>query len=63
MPGLRGHVEDHWQTRLAAKLPDAIVVPSFGRDKRDLAGRVADLHHVIRTPAPRSPSSPTAPGS
>ena len=47
VPGLRGHVEDHWQTRLAAKPPDAVVVPSFGRDKRDLAGRVADLHQVI----------------
>ena len=48
VPGLRGHVEDHWQTRLAAKLPHAVVVPSFGRAKRDLAGRVADLHHVIQ---------------
>ena len=47
VPGLRGHVEDHWQTRLAAKLPDSVVVPSFGRAKRDLAGRVADLHRVI----------------
>jgi uncharacterized protein len=47
VPGLRGHAPDHWQTRLAAKLPDALVVPSFGRDKRDLAGRVADLHRVI----------------
>jgi predicted alpha/beta hydrolase family esterase len=47
VPGLRGHLEDHWQTRLAAKLPHALLVPSFGRDKRDLAGRVADLHRVI----------------
>jgi len=47
VPGLRGHVEDHWQTRLAAKATDVVVVPSFGRDKRDLAGRVADLHQVI----------------
>jgi len=47
VPGLRGHLEDHWQTRLAAKLPHALVVPSFGRDKRDLTGRVADLHRVI----------------
>jgi uncharacterized protein len=47
VPGLRGHVEDHWQTRLAAKLPDAVVVPSFGREKRDLVGRVADLQQVI----------------
>jgi predicted alpha/beta hydrolase family esterase len=51
VPGLRGHVEDHWQTRLAAKLPDAVVVPSFGRAKRDLAGRVADLHRVIQDAA------------
>jgi predicted alpha/beta hydrolase family esterase len=47
VPGLRGHVDDHWQTLLAAKLPNAVVVPSFGRDKRDLAGRVADLHQVV----------------
>jgi predicted alpha/beta hydrolase family esterase len=47
VPGLRGNVLDHWQTRLAAKLPHALVVPSFGRPKRDLAGRVADLHRVI----------------
>ena len=46
VPGLRGPRRDHWQTRLAAKLP-AVVVPSFTRDKRDLAGRVADLHQVI----------------
>jgi uncharacterized protein len=48
VPGLRGHVEDHWQTRLAAKLPNAVVVPSFDRDKRDLDGRVADLHQAIQ---------------
>ena len=47
VPGLRGHVEDHWQTLLANKLPNAVIVPSFGRDKRDLAGRVTDLHRVI----------------
>ena len=47
VPGLRGHVEEHWQTRLAAKLPGSVVVPSLDRDKRDLAGRVADLHEVV----------------
>ncbi len=47
VPGLRGHVDDHWQTRLAAKLPNAIVASSYRRAKRDLAGRVADLHQVI----------------
>jgi predicted alpha/beta hydrolase family esterase len=47
VPGLRGNVEDHWQTRLAAKATDVTIVPSFGRDKRDLTGRVADLHQAI----------------
>ena len=46
VPGLRVHVEEHWQTKLAAKLPNARVVP-LGRPKRDLAGRVADLQQVI----------------
>jgi len=46
VPGLRGHVDEHWQTKLAAKLPNARVVP-LGRPKRDLAGRVADLQQVI----------------
>ena len=48
VPGLRGYVEDHWQTRLATKLPNARVVESFGREKRDLAGRVADLQQVVQ---------------
>ena len=47
VPGLRRHVDDHWQTRLAGKLTDAVVVPSFDRPKHDLAGRVADLHQVV----------------
>jgi predicted alpha/beta hydrolase family esterase len=47
VPGLRGHVDDHWQTRLAASLPDSVIVDSTGRDKRDLDGRVDDLHQVI----------------
>jgi predicted alpha/beta hydrolase family esterase len=51
VPGLRGHVEDHWQTRLAATMPGALVVPSLERDKRDLAGRVADLHQVVERAA------------
>jgi len=47
VPGLRGHVEDHWQTRLATQLPHVRVVESYGRDKADLAGRVADLQRVV----------------
>src|SRR6266508_3178000 len=47
VPGLRGQVEEHWQSWLAAKLPNPRVVTSFGRDKRDLRGRVADLQEVV----------------
>jgi predicted alpha/beta hydrolase family esterase len=47
VPGLRGHVEEHWQTLLAARLPRVRTVDSSQRDKRDLAGRVADLQSVV----------------
>ena len=52
VPGLRVHVEAHWQTKLAAKLPNARVVP-LGRPKRDLAGRVADLRRSSARLTPR----------
>ncbi|MCE5290268.1 MAG: alpha/beta hydrolase [Nocardiaceae bacterium] len=48
VPGLRPHVENHWQTMLAANLPNARTVPSFDREKLDLAGRIADLEQVVR---------------
>ena len=37
VPGLRGHVEDHWQTRLAAKLPDASTGMSEGGEGQSLS--------------------------
>lgn len=45
--GLRGDVEDHWQSHLARTLPGAVVVDSFGRDQSDLDGRVADLEDAV----------------
>jgi hypothetical protein len=51
VPGLRGHVADHWQTHLAARLPEARIVESYRRAKSDLDGRVADLHHAIQDAA------------
>jgi predicted alpha/beta hydrolase family esterase len=48
VPGLRGHVDEHWQTLLAVELDHVRVVESYDRDKRDLVGRVADLDHVIQ---------------
>jgi predicted alpha/beta hydrolase family esterase len=47
VPGLRGHVEDHWQTHLAASLPGARTVPPLGRTNPALQARVTLLDHVV----------------
>lgn len=47
VPGLRGHVEDHWQTRLAARLPGAWTVPPLGRTEPSLQIRVRLLDHIV----------------
>jgi predicted alpha/beta hydrolase family esterase len=46
VPGLRDHVEDHWQTHLARKIPGAVTVPPLEHDKLSLAARVANLDAV-----------------
>jgi uncharacterized protein len=40
VPGLRDHVDEHWQTLLAAKLPRVRTVPPMGRKNLDCAARV-----------------------
>jgi len=47
VPGLRGHVEDHWQTRLAASLPGAHMVAPLGRTNPALQARVTLLDQVV----------------
>ena len=47
VPGLRGHVEDHWQTRLAATLPGARTVLPLGRTDAGLQSRVTLLDHLV----------------
>jgi len=47
VPGLRGHVEDHWQTRLAATLPGARMVTPLGRTDAGLQSRVTLLDQVV----------------
>jgi predicted alpha/beta hydrolase family esterase len=47
VPGLRGHVEDHWQTRLAARLPGAWMVPPLGRTEPSLQIRIRLLDHIV----------------
>ena len=48
VPGLRGHVEDHWQTRLAARLPGAWMVPPLGRTEPSLQVRIRLLDHIVQ---------------
>ena len=47
VPGLRGHVEDHWQTRLANRLPGAWTVPPLGRTEPSLQIRIRLLEHIV----------------
>ncbi|WP_412750838.1 RBBP9/YdeN family alpha/beta hydrolase [Krasilnikovia sp. M28-CT-15] len=47
VPGLRGHVEEHWQTRLAATVPHVRPVPPLGRQNPSLDERVVDLHEAV----------------
>lgn len=47
IPGLRDHVADHWQTRLAARLPNCRTVPPLQADKLSLAARVAAIQSEL----------------
>ena len=50
VPGLRDHVDDHWQTRLTTRLPHVRPVPPLGRDNPSLADRVVALRHAVGQP-------------
>lgn len=47
VPGLRDHVEEHWQTILARKLPNARSVAPLEHDKLSCAARVEALQQAI----------------
>lgn len=47
VPGLRDHVEAHWQTLLAAQLPQVHTVPPMGREDLDCARRVQAIEHAM----------------
>jgi predicted alpha/beta hydrolase family esterase len=47
VPGLRGEVPEHWQTHLAAELPNVRPVPPLGRQNPSLDDRVAALQQTI----------------
>lgn len=47
VPGLRDHVPDHWQTRLAEDLERVRTVPPLEHDRLSLPARVAALDRVL----------------
>jgi len=47
VPGLRDHVDEHWQTLLAAKLPRVRVVPPMGRTNLDCTARVDAINREL----------------
>jgi hypothetical protein len=48
VPGLRDHVEDHWQTLLAKRIEGSVTVPPVQEDKLWCPARVAALDATIR---------------
>ncbi len=47
VPGLRDHVEEHWQTHLAQKLPKVRTVPPLEHDKLSREARVDALERAL----------------
>ena len=47
VPGLRDHVEQHWQTLLAQQLPHAHTVPPMGRKDLDCARRAQAIETAM----------------
>jgi len=47
VPGLRDHVEAHWQTLLAAQLPKVRTVPPMGREDLDCRQRVQAIEAAM----------------
>lgn len=48
VPGLRDHVEDHWQTHAARALPGSATVPPLTADRLSRAARVAALDAALQ---------------
>ena len=48
VPGLRDHVEDHWQALLAAKLARTVSVPRLGRNVLSCAAWIDALEATLR---------------
>lgn len=49
VPGLRDHVEQHWQTLLEKELPRVVSVPPMGRTDLDCATKVAAIERAAQS--------------
>lgn len=47
VPGLRGHVDDHWQTLMAARIPGSVTVEPLTENKLSRKARVAALDEAL----------------
>ena len=47
VPGLRDHVADHWQTHLAAEIPNSVTVEPLTEQKLSCAARVRALDDAL----------------
>jgi predicted alpha/beta hydrolase family esterase len=48
VPGLRDHVEDHWQTLLAREYPGSVTVPPLTENRLSLKARTDALEATLR---------------
>ena len=48
LPGLRDHVEDHWQTHAAREIPGAVTVAPVAAERLSRARQVAALDAALR---------------
>jgi len=49
VPGLRDHVEQHWQTLLEKELPRVVTVPAMGRADLDCAAKIAAIERAAQS--------------
>ena len=47
VPGLRGHVADHWQTLMAERIPGSVTVEPLTHNKLSRKARVAALEEAL----------------
>lgn len=47
VPGLRDHVEEHWQTLLAQELPGCVTVPPLEQDKLNCQARLEAIDRAL----------------